>query len=192
MHEGLFKVERGEDPLGKYADAEEIFTDALKRNKMDGMVWTWRGAARAYCGRYRLSRKEDPGADFQAAEEFLGRALEIEKKLPLARMYRGMVLTWRGSLRAGRGEDPSSEFSAAEQDFARSLSMHQEGAEAWMERGHLRFEKAQHGESRKAAAEAEVGYAAAAADYRSALGINPRLEPKLKVRLEQAVAKSRK
>lgn len=166
----------GEDPLPRYAAAEEAFRRAMELDPSDIRSSYDLGVTLMYRGQHIGARGKDPLPDFAAAESRFTEMVRAARHTADPWEKRAQVRHARGLYRLGKGEEPVDDFSQAEEDLTEALRVNPANARVWAERGSARGFLGRLQEKKRAVGEALRSYADAAADFKQAFGLNAALE----------------
>ncbi len=198
LFRGMYLHDQGADASEELASAVAALDEALRPSATFPPALIWRGRARTYQAAAATRRGLDPTRSLVEAEQDFARYAAVLDG-PRLDGAPGHLFLWTWSsliplvrarhLRA-QGADPLPALGEAEQLVARATSANDGFAEAWSQRALILFERASYLESRRRQREARQAYAAAAAAFVRAAGLNPRYETRARREMIEALRKA--
>jgi serine/threonine-protein kinase len=149
--------------------AEEIYTEALARDRGYVPHLLNRGMIRFQRADYQMCRGGDPSQDFAAAEADFGEAVRLGAGDLYSSIWRALMRMSRGIWRMCRGEGPQEDFAGAEVDLTKALRFRRDVAWVLDLRGYVRTHRGIYLMDR--GEDPSANLAAAEADVREALEI---------------------
>jgi serine/threonine-protein kinase len=118
-----------------YLQIEDVYTQALLRDRGYEPHWEGRGFARSKVGQMRDESNQDPMAWFERSEEDYAEALRLNPKSPESLQGRAMNLVRWTFARHRRGEDPKAQYESTCRAVDECLRLGLDGAVVWYTRG---------------------------------------------------------